>query len=243
MNFDSIYKVYDLIYSKKDYLSESNHVIEYLSKIKNKDVLEYGIGSGNHALCLREKGYVVTGVERNKFMNQIAQKKGFNSINEDMIHFNSNLKYPNAIALFHVFSYITEWKELNIFFKNLNQNLVEGGYFIFDAWFTPSVYNIKPSKRIKTVKSDSFEIKRKSTPNINYLKNTVEVLFNFEVYDSKENKSYDFQENHLMRHYSITEIVSLCEQHGFEYIISEEIITKNKPSLNTWSLLHVIRKK
>jgi hypothetical protein len=243
MNFDLIYNIYDLIYAKKDYENESKHVLEYLNKNNGSSLLEYGIGSANHAKFFKKEGYDIIGIEINEGMNQMAISKGFKSINDDMITYRSTKKFDNSVALFHVFSYITERVSQELFFENLRFNLKKGSRFVFDTWFTPAVYNIKPSKRITTFENEKMKIIRNSSPNINLINNTIDVNFNFNVHNFSLNKIYSFEENHKMRHFSIDEIMRLSESFGFKYLKSEEIITRNKPSLNTWSLLHIIEKK
>ena len=50
-----------------------------------------------------------------------------------------------------------------------------------------------------------------------------------------------FEEKHLMRHYSITEIDSIAKKHGFEKLINEEWLTANKPSNKTWGIAFVYK--
>lgn len=243
MNFDLIYEIYDLIYAKKDYENESKHVLEYLKNNNGPGLLEYGIGSANHAQFFKKEGYEILGIEINKGMNQVAISKGFKSLNHDMVTYRSEEKFDNSIALFHVFSYLTERESQELFFENLSYNLKKGSRFVFDTWFTPAVYNIKPSTRITTFQNEKIKIIRNSSPNINLINNTIEVSFNFKIQNILLNKKYSFEEKHIMRHFSIDEIMRLCDSFGFKYLTSEEIVSKNKPSLDTWALLHIIEKK
>ena len=51
-----------------------------------------------------------------------------------------------------------------------------------------------------------------------------------------------FQEVHPMRHFSLPELDMISNDHGFKYIKSEEFLTGNQASENTWGLCMVLRK-
>ena len=47
-------KYYDLIYSKKDYVNETKFILSMIrqNKVKGKNILEVGCGTGGHAIFL-----------------------------------------------------------------------------------------------------------------------------------------------------------------------------------------------
>jgi len=243
MEFDKIYKYYDLIYDDKDYNSEINHVIEIINQNNPGDnIIEYGSGTGKYTELFLKNGFEVLGVELSNEMHQIALSKGFNSINSNMTDFVSDNKFENAVSLFHVFSYLNSNSDINLFLKNLNQNLVKGGLFIFDAWYTESVNFLKPSIRTKKYSNEDISIERTSKPFDIPNKNSVRVDFKFKILEKKINKKSIIQESHLMRHFSLDEIKEFGISNGFKLLSSCELISRKLPSMETWSLLHTFKK-
>ena len=61
---------------KKNYIKESNYIIHLLkkNKILKKNILELGLGTGNHAKYLIKKNYHVVGVEKSSNMLKLAKK-------------------------------------------------------------------------------------------------------------------------------------------------------------------------
>jgi len=243
MIFEHINFVYDKLYSDKLYEQEFNHVKDIILKFNpGNKVLEYGSGTGKYSEFFINDGFTLTGIEISPKMHELAIKKGINSINNSMVDYKSEEKYDNAISMFHVFSYLNLDKEIDLFFKNLENNLTENGLFIFDAWYTPSVMKTLPSKRTKDYEDSSIKISRKSYPTIIPKKNIVSVKFVFDILYKDSGEKYFFEEVHDMRHFSIPEIINFSKKYNFEYLFSEELISKKIPSENTWSLLHILKK-
>ena len=73
--FDSIGIYYDLIYKNKNYINEVEFIIDTLSKcgIDDKLILEFGCGTGKHAIQFVEKGYKIDGVERSNTLISFIQ--------------------------------------------------------------------------------------------------------------------------------------------------------------------------
>jgi len=241
--FNKIYKYYDLIYKDKDYIAESDHVDSIIKKYNPSiSLLEYGSGTGKYSEIFKSKNYKIKGVEISDEMHRIALNKGLNSVNHDMITFKSDKKFDNAISMFHVFSYLNSNNDINIFFKNLYNNLNKNGLFIFDAWYTPSVLHLKPTSRKKNYKDNQLTIERTSYPEIINPNNSVNVKFEFNIKDNITGDTENITETHLMRHFSISEIEEFSVNNGFKLIDSCELITKKSPSNKTWSLVHTIQK-
>ena len=167
--FNNSSKFYDLIYGSKNYEKEVDYLIKEINNYtKSKSILEYGSGSGNHALKFSEFGYNLEGVELSKEMHELALKKGLNSTNSNIIDFKSKKKFDCILSVFHVISYITDYDSLNLLFENSNKNLNNGGVFIFDIWFTPAVMNIFPDETEKEFRTENFKVVRTSKPAINF---------------------------------------------------------------------------
>lgn len=246
-NFQQYSKYYDLLYKDKNYKEECDYVI---SKIKQFDpkaiqILELGSGSGSHAHYFCKAGFEVTGVERSPEMVALAKSKnikGFNPTIGDISSFEISQQFDIALSLFHVISYLTENESLINCFKRVHQQLKSDGVFMFDIWYSPAVYHQKPETRIKRLENDTIEIIRLAESKTESAKNLVAVNFDVIIKDKKTQISETITEEHLMRHFSIPEIKILAAFTGFEVVLTEEFLTENTASEETWGVFFILKK-
>ena len=246
-NFQQYSKYYDLLYKNKNYREESQYVIEKMKKFAPNaaQILELGAGSGSHAYYFCEAGFEVIGIERSQEMVAIAKAKnisGFNPIIGDISSYDLSVQFDAAVSLFHVISYLTENDVLVDCFRTTNNQLNIGGIFIFDIWYSPAVYHLKPETRIKRLESDDIEVVRLAESKIESDKNVVEVNFEVIIKDKVTTTTESIKEKHLMRHFSIPEIKMLATFTGFEVLLAEEFLTGNTPSEDTWGVCFVLKK-
>jgi 2-polyprenyl-3-methyl-5-hydroxy-6-metoxy-1,4-benzoquinol methylase len=109
-------KVYDILYSKKNYKLEVNYIIKLLNKFKlKKSILDLGCGTGKHLSYFINKNYKVTGVEKNQFMINQANKSIKKYIIKSSIE---NLllkkKYHIVISLFNVLKHLNLQQGLRV---------------------------------------------------------------------------------------------------------------------------------
>ena len=244
--FDAIGKYYDLVYQNKDYLSEVNYIHKLIRKYSDytKNILEFGSGTGKHANYLVEKGYEIDGIERSKSMVQFSSKKeGFTSHIGDIKTKNLKKEFDTVISLFHVFSYQTKNSDVQELLFNARRHLKQGGIFIFDIWYTPAVLSIVPSNRVLRIANEEIEVTRVAEPDILINENIVNVNYQFFLKNRLDKNYKIFKESHPMRHFSLPELYYFAEKNGFSIENSEEWITGNSPSKETWSISLVLKKK
>lgn len=246
-NFNLYSQYYDLLYQDKTYSSEVEYITqEIFNHIPEaKQILELGCGSGGHAQFLSEKGFQITGIDLSESMVDAAQKKKipyFEAKVGDIVNFDLNQKFDVALSLFHVISYLTKNEELISCFKKVNKHLKSNGIFIFDVWFTPAVYHLKPSSRIKQFENDSLKVERNSKSVMDLYDNTIDVHFDIQIKNKSNGEHAFLQENHIMRHFSIPELSLLAQFCGFEIVKCEELISKNEPNIDTWAVCFVFKK-
>lgn len=248
VNFKLYSQYYDLIYHDKDYQAEADYIFELIGKhatIETNNLLDLGSGTGIHGLLLTKRGLMVTGIERSPEMVAIANKrhnKKFSSLVGNIISFSLKTKYDVITSLFHVVSYIGSNEDLDKLFQNVHQHLHPGGLFIFDVWYTPAVYTLKPETRIKRIKSKDYELTRIAEPLIHYNKNVVDVRYHIFLKNLTTNKIQEIQEVHPMRHFSIPEIQLYAERHKYTLLESEEFLSGDNPSEHTWGVNFILRK-
>lgn len=247
-NFKLYSQYYDLLYKDKDYHAEANYVLSLIKQYKpqTKTVLELGCGTGNHAAILCNHALKVIGLERSAEMVALAQQKNiqnFQPIVADIVSFTLAEKVDVAISLFHVISYLTNNQQLIQCFQTVHQHLNTAGIFMFDVCYSPAVYTQKPVVRVKKLSNSEINITRIAEPQIHYQQNVVDVNYQVMIEEKATQKITTIYETHPMRHFSIPEIALLAEHTGFELIHTEEFLSSQTPSENTWGVCFILRKK
>ena len=238
-------RYYDIIYKKKNYQKETIFIDRLLKKFNknNKNILEFGSGTGGHANFFINKGYTVHGIEKSKSMLANCRKiKGFTFQYGDACKIKLKKKYDIILSLFHVFSYQINKDNINNFFKNARYHLKPNGLFGFDFWYTNAVNAQKPQTKLIEIKKKNFKIIRLAEPLKDNSKNTVSVNYTIIVKDILKNFVNVIKENHKMRHFSLSDLSKLCGKYGFKCLHVKELISNNKPSENTWGVFCLLRK-
>jgi SAM-dependent methyltransferase len=243
-NFDLYSKYYDLLYGDKEYNSEVEYIIKCIKKHapNSNTILEFGSGTGKHGLLLEKQGYTVYGLEKSPSMVAVAKRNGFNCKQSDITNFAIADKFDVVLSLFHVISYITDNKSLNLVFQNAYNSLNDGGLFIFDVWYSPAVYTQVPERRIKKVENDNISVIRFAEPKMNFNNNVVEVHYTILVKEKESDTWIQVEETHPMRHFTIPEIETLANINGFKLIKSESFLTGIEPSNYTWGINFILKK-
>lgn len=230
-------EIYDLIYSKKDYLKESNWIEKIFMRYSDKKpgkILELGCGTGNYTEIFAKKGYEITGVDFSRYMIEIAKRKArLNKLEipyfrRDIRELNLRKKFDLCLMLFNVVGYLNRDSDIINCFKSVREHLVEGGLFLFDFWFAQAVLNIKPSRRINVLQNGDLTIVKISSP---VMKKSVIDIF-IKIFISNKNKFVEkFNEKHRARFFSPEEYRGLLKTGGFKII-------KETPFLNSKNLLN-----
>lgn len=241
--FDLYAEYYDLLYKDKDYQAETDYIDANLKKYASntKNIIELGCGTGIHAQLLAQKGYKITGIDISQSMIDEAKNRNpeLEFICDDLQTFSLNQKADTILALFHVISYQASNQALKAAINNVKKHLNEDGLFLFDVWHGPAVMSIKPDVKIKRLEEGSLKVTRIAEPEQNFESNTVDV--NYHVFVKNKNNYSEFNETHKMRYFFKPELELLLEQHSMELIHSEEWLTGNKPSEDSWGVLYVVK--
>lgn len=250
--FKSYAKYYDLLYKGKNYKKESEYIqslINIHSKKRVKSILDVGCGTGIHANFFAKKGFEVTGLDISPEMVEIA-KKQFGKSNKspsfivgDATNFDLGREFDVVLSLFHVIDYHITNEALEKSFNIATKHLTSGGLFIFDCWYGPAVLTDRPSLRVKKFESSETEVIRIAEPTLYPNENRVDVGYTIIVIDKKSKKVEQINEIHKVRYLFKPEIVSLMKANGMELIGSQEWLTGDDPSFNTWGVCFVGRKK
>jgi len=244
---------FDKIYSDKNYTSECNFIIKNIikNKINGKKILDFGCGTGNHAIILSKHGFDVTGVDISRTVINIARKKssGNNKVKfvyGNMMSVNLYEKFDICISLFSSLCYLTEISELRKALLNVYKHLKRNGILIFDFWNGNAVITTKPSVKIKFFEKNHEKIKRIAIPELNIEKQTCSIKYHC-IVKNRTKIIDEFSETHIMRYHFMNDLKELLNNVGFRKISmmpmkSNNNLSNNKKFLKNWYLFCVAQK-
>lgn len=211
---------YDALYSDKETSREVDHFLSRaglpLKDLRGQSVLEIGIGTGRHAHVLAERGCKVLGIDQSEEMlSRIPSHSGITARVADGRSFDLNESFDGVFAFFHVVSYFTSDADLAGLFSSVRKHLKPGAPFVFDTWYTPGVEFHGVETRKREVSTDDYRMTRLSSSQESPDSSIVKVLQQFSVWDSRGNFEREFEETHLMRHFTIDEINVIAKSEGF----------------------------
>ena len=252
--FDLYSKYYEDLYEDKDYQKEVEFVISSV-ELNGKtlgDILELGCGTGKHAKILASRGYKVHGIDRSKRMIDLAKEKIMHLPHKlqgnlsfelgDATNFKTNKKFDIVLALFHVISYQTSNRALNMLFETAFEALKPGGIFLFDYWYGPAVLTEKPSVRHKRKENKFVVIDRIATPKLLAQKNVVDVNYKILIKDKSTSSLEEINEVHSMRYFFLNEIELFAEKYDFKIVCNNQWLTNKSPSINSWCSYTILSK-
>lgn len=244
-NFSLYSDYYDLFYADKDYKAEADYIFSIIEThgAEVNSILEFGCGTGGHAVFLCERGLVVDGVEiSSEMISRAKQHENFSIHQGDVCSADMGKRYDLVMSIFHVASYQTASEKISSMFRNAARHLNSGGLFIFDYWFSGAVLTQRPVVRVKRCDNERIKAVRIAEPSEDIAHSKVTVDYTILIEDTISGLTSQFFESHPMRHFSLYEIELLARSSGFEIIQTEELVTKRVPSTDTWALCTVCRR-
>ncbi len=245
-HFKEYSKYYNLLYKDKNYIAETEYILDIIKKYNENatKLLDIGCGTGIHANELSKKGFLVTGMDISNTMLSVA-KKTYNNIDfvlGDIRDFKLQSKFSIITSLFHVMSYQSTNLDLINAFSSVNKHLEEGGYFIFDCWYGPGVKNDAPKVRVKRFEDENLKVLRIAEPIEDENLNIIDVNFDVFIIDKSNNTVSNLKELHRMRYLFQTEVELLCEKFNLKVIDCFKWMTFDQPSVNDWYAIFIIKK-
>jgi SAM-dependent methyltransferase len=253
--FNKYSEYYDLIYNDKNYSNEVNYIHETIQKFNPgaTTILDIGCGTGIHANLLASLGYKVHGIDFSESMIEIANDKletsdyKKNSENlkfsiGDLRYFNLEEKFDVVLSLFHVLSYLNTNQDVLNGINTINNHLNQGGIAIFDFWHGPGVLTDLPLPRKKMIENSNLKVTRFANPTLDILTNTVLVHYDLLIYDKKDNKYFELNENHSMRYFFKCDFEFLLKEMSPNQNYFFDWLSFENPTSNSWTACVVLVK-
>ena len=252
MAFQEYAEYYDLLYKNKDYKSECEYVVSLIKQFhpQTKKILEFGSGTGIHGRILSDLGFSVSGIELSPEMIRFGDQNADSSKGSDSFKcFQGDCTetfisddFDAVLSLFHVLNYQISDDIVLSMFRNAHRQISQGGIFIFDYWYAPAVWYQQPKLRIKNTENEKFRLTRIAEPECNRDTNQIDVHYKTYIQNSSDNFVRKIEETHKLRTFCSNEILKFSRLTGFEVLSSEEWMTKNIPSKETWGVCSVLKK-
>lgn len=245
-SFNAYAKYYDLFYSDKEYVQESEYIQNIIlanEERKTEKLLDVGCGTGKHLEKLIDN-YQCTGVDLSKEMISIAQKRLGDKVNflegsSEDLPFKD--EFDVVTALFHVASYWSNDELAESSFKSVHEAMKPGGLFVLDYWYGPAVDYLKPENRIHEKENENFRVIKnvKST----WMKELHQVQVDYDIRLSETNGAkHSFQETHLMRYYWESDIEEMAQKAGFIILEHKAWLSEKVPHKESWAAVSVLKK-
>jgi SAM-dependent methyltransferase len=243
-SFNKYAEVYNYLYSDKDYASESSYIDELIKLYRpgSRTILEFGSGTGVHGRLFGNLGYETLGVEPSRSMIEFATETDNFTITQGDLRESSDYKttFDVCLVLFHVFNYLTTLEEQKAAFANMRGQLAPGGLLFLEVWHGPAVESQKPGLRVKEVQGDFGHILRIARPT-DIKKTSVSVNYDIFFRPNQDDSYNRIQETHVLRPTYPEDIFFLCEEANLEILDAHEFGSKALPSLETWSVMYLLR--
>lgn len=197
--FNSPY--YHLLYNNRSETEADffiSNICNFLKLNPGAKIWDLACGKGRHSIALNKKGYSVTGTDLSKKSIIEANR----SSNDSLDFFIHDMRTPFRVnyfdAVFNLFTsigYFKNFKDNYLVFKNIDQALKSGGYFVVDFF--------NANKVCKTIKPT-------------YIEKRGDILFNIhkQIINNEIHKRIEFADKG--KSYFFEETVSLLTKSDFE---------------------------
>jgi len=248
--FDKDYsKIYDFLYTNKDYTKETNLIKKILKKYlpNSKSLLDLGCGTGLYSNLMTKFNFNVVGVDRSSNMLNIAKhkykkNKKLSFIKSSIENIRLNKKFDIISALFHILSYHTTEREIDKFFSKSHMLLNKNGILIFDFWYEDGVFSLQSPLRVREINNSNYKIIRITVSKWYKKISQIFDIHNLIILNKKNKKISKFQETHRMRYFNMKSIKKKLIKHKFNFLESLDLQAGKSVSKNSWGALVVARK-
>ena len=252
--YDSVQaKLYDLVYSNKDYESETNFALQIIQKhsLKNFlsiDLLDIGCGTGKHSLLLGRRLKKILAIDQSADMIGIANSR---TVTEDNVlfeassfdeNFKCEKKFDVITLFFNVFGYIVNAENGSQIIKKLYSLLEPNGLLIFDVWDCKTLSSEYEKIRVKEFNVDGVIYQKKSFGNVNYKDQSIQVTIEWTSEPNAKKSPLLHEERFEIQTFDIGALEENLKANNFIIKLSKSDTEKDVPSIDGRSHWVVVKK-
>lgn len=244
--------LYDVFYRDKPYEAEVSFLVEQLERHginRGARLLELACGTGEHAIRLAKKGYVVAATDYSAAMVERARQKAESEhvpvsfAQSDMRELGAPATlFDGALCLFDSIGYVQTDDGVGATLNGVRDGLKPGGVFIVEYWHAPAMVRGFERTRVRRFNGSNGLILRLSETELEQERSVAHVTYN--VYELRKDFSYHHvQERHTARYFTVSEMEALARRHGFEPLAAYDgFKSEGAVSDDTWHVVAVWRK-
>jgi SAM-dependent methyltransferase len=244
--------MYDALYASKDYEGECDRLEAAfrLTQHNVRTVLDFGCGTGSHAIPLARRGYRVHGVDRSPDMLQRARSKAaqigateLQFVLGDLGAVRLNQSFDACLLMFAVLGYQTTNHDVAEALANVRRHLEPGGVFVFDVWHGAAVLTEGPSERMRVVPNGDRRLLRFSSGKVDVQRHLCHVHAH-QILVAGQQIVAEAEENHTMRYFFPLELELFLDHAGFDVIRIESFDNPAHPlDASVWNMLVVAQRR
>jgi SAM-dependent methyltransferase len=241
---------YDELYRDKDYAGECDVLEEAFRRYGSgtvRTVVDFGCGTGNHALPLARRGYRVTGVDGSAEMLDVARRKAdtagldVNWMQGDIRTADAGGPFDAALFMFAVLGYMVPNEDVMAALRTARRHLRPSGLLAFDVWYGPAVLTVKPSNRARVLPIPGGQVVRVVTPRLDTRRHLCETHYRLWRIAGTRVEA-ESEETHTTRYFFPMELELMLQQSGFALASLTAFPSIDRPpDETTWNVFGVAR--
>ncbi len=252
-HFKFAYRDFALVYDEMmigvDYPFWTDYILRLFRKystLSNDEVpfsiLDLACGTGNFMVCMREKGWLVTGVDRSLSMLAIANEKlnktgdNVRLFEQDITRFAVGEKFSLVTCLCDSLNYILSPTHLQATLERVYEHLMPGGIFIADLNSAFKFREVLGDNTYSSVFENSAYIWSNSFDSTSKLCQ-MEVDF---FHRQKGELFRHFKEVHWQRLYETEEFSQLAKKAGFSKVKAFKAFTFVPPNVEDERIFYLL---
>lgn len=219
--FDRSQRLYDLVYSFKDYAAEARRLVELIEERRPaaRSLLDVACGTGKHLAELRERFPDAEGLDLDEGLLAVARERlpELALHHGDMISFDLGRRFDAVTCLFSAIGYAVTQDRLRAAIAAMAGHLEPGGVLLVEPWLEPGVW--KPGHlHLLTVDEPDVKIARGTIAG---LEDTVSIM-DFHYLVVTNDGAEHFSEHHEAGLFTRAQMTEAFEAAGLEVELDEE---------------------
>lgn len=245
---DEYTEIYDLVYHDKNYRAECDFIDAVFKRWAPRPVqhiLDFGCGTGNHALEMASRGFRVTGIDRSMNMLTAALRKA-NARLTDPSHrpdwrteIPASGQWDAAISMFASLNYLSGKPAVIEWLRKFREILTPGGLVLLETWNGTAVPFLSETHREKRVSAKGREITRRTEAKLDWRTQVMDVEFTF--FEGAEIEPR-LAELHRLCYYTPIEMSEMAQSAGLQLLDAYPAFELRRLEMKDFSVIYVLQK-